>query len=46
MGLGSLRRRALAADKRTAGLSEQAAGQRQVHGGRQQATDPADEVKK
>ncbi len=42
---GAYTRWTSAADERDAGLSEQAFGQRQAHGGRQRAVDPADEVK-
>lgn len=45
MGPGALHRRAPVADNSHAGLSEQTAVQRQAHGGRQRAVDPADEVK-
>jgi len=40
-----LRRRAPVADSGDAGLSEQAAVQRQAHGGRERTAAPADEVK-
>ena len=45
-GAGALRRRAPVADNGHAVFSEQAAGRRQAHGGRQRAADSADEVKK
>jgi len=44
-GPGALIRRAPTADSGDVGLPEQAAVQRQAHGGRERAADPADEVK-